>query len=110
MSSVQSVTHVLGLYRSRASSPGEKAAAFDSQSKLWRTCLAEVLFEEGEHFGPAVHCLLLAVCRSVVIEEAVAGAVVAVELVVLALLLQLFLVFINIRGRWSLVVIAEQPE
>src|SRR5256885_477618 len=34
MSAVHSVTHVLGLYRSRARSPGEKAAAFDSQSRL----------------------------------------------------------------------------
>ena len=34
MSSVQSVTHVLGLYRSRASSPGETPAGDDYQKNL----------------------------------------------------------------------------
>src|ERR1700716_886612 len=35
MSSVQSVTHVLGLYRSRASSPGETPAGDDCQKNLF---------------------------------------------------------------------------
>src|ERR1700716_3721575 len=35
MSSVQSVTHVLGLYRSRASSPGETPAGDDCQENLF---------------------------------------------------------------------------
>src|SRR5438105_11335744 len=35
MSSVQSVTHVLGLYRSRASSPGETPAGDDCQKNVF---------------------------------------------------------------------------
>src|SRR4030081_3050123 len=35
MSSVQSVTHVLGLYRSRASSPGETPAGDDCRKNLF---------------------------------------------------------------------------
>jgi hypothetical protein len=46
------------------------------------------LFAESEHLFPAVHRLFLAVRGAVVIEKAVAGAVIAVKLVVLAVLLQ----------------------
>ena len=38
MSSVQPVTHVLGLYRSRASSPGETTAVDDYIKHLLRVC------------------------------------------------------------------------
>jgi hypothetical protein len=43
-----------------------------------------VLFEEGPDLLPAVHRLLLPVVGPVVVKEAVARAVVSVELVILA--------------------------
>ena len=62
-----------------------------------------MLAEELEDLAPAIHRLLLAVRRAVVVEEAVARAIVPMELVVLALLLQLFLVLVTCSGEgpWS---------
>src|SRR5437016_10294258 len=65
---------------------------------------------EGEELLPAVHGLLLPVGRAVVVEEAVARAVVAMELVLLAVLLELRLVLIDLLGRRRLVLVAEEPE
>src|ERR687885_1228394 len=70
----------------------------------------EMRAEEGEHLAPAVHRLLRTVRRRVVVEEAVPGPVVAVELVGLALLLQLCFQRVDLLGRRALVVVAEQPE
>src|SRR5712692_11588623 len=72
--------------------------------------LAQVLLEKGEHLGPAVHRLLLPVSPAIVIEERVAGAVVAVELVVLAVLLELFLMLVYLLRRGPLVVVAKQAQ
>ena len=47
-----------------------------------------MLAEEGEHLAPSIHRLLGPVEWPVPIEEAVAGTVVAVELVRLAVLLE----------------------
>ena len=70
----------------------------------------QVLLQEREHLLPAVERLLDAVGRPVVVEEAVPGAVIAVELVVLAVLLQLGLVLVDLlRGRRA-VLVAEQTE
>src|SRR5207248_3185285 len=70
----------------------------------------QMLLQERPHLLPAVERLLDAVGRPVVIEEAVAGAVVAVELVILAGLLELGLVLVHLlRGRRT-VLIAEQAE
>src|SRR5579872_1141242 len=44
------------------------------------------------------------------VEEAMAGAVVAMELVVLALLLQLGLVLVHLLGAWRAIVIAEDAQ
>ena len=69
-----------------------------------------MLLAERPHLLPAVERLLDAVGRAVVIEEAVAGAVIAVELVLLAVLLQLGLVLVDLlRGRGA-VFVAEQAE
>ena len=66
--------------------------------------------QEREHLLPAVQRLLDAVHRPVVVEEAVPGAVVAVELVVFAVLLQLGLVLVDLlRGRRA-VLVAEEAE
>src|SRR5262245_61513701 len=72
--------------------------------------LAERLLEEAEDLLPSVHRLLLTVGRTVVVEEAVARAVVAMELVLLAVLLQLGLVLIHLLGRGRLVLVAEEAE
>src|SRR5918993_2559342 len=66
--------------------------------------------EEGEHLAPAIHCLLGPVKWPVPIEEAVPGAAVAVELVHLAVLLELGLVLVHLLGARRAVVIAEYAE
>src|SRR5712671_775644 len=69
-----------------------------------------MLAEEGEHFAPAIHCLLRPVEWPVPIEDAVAGTVVAVELVHLAVLLELGLVLVHLLGARRAVVVAEYAE
>src|SRR5437870_8935127 len=71
---------------------------------------AQVSLAEREDLLPAVHGLLLTVRRTVVVEEAVAGAVVAMELVLLAMLLELGLVLVDLLGGGGLVLVAEEPE
>src|SRR6059058_5164495 len=69
-----------------------------------------MLAEEGEHLAPAIHCLLGSVEWSVPIEDAVAGTVVAVELVHLAVLLELGLVLVHVLGARRAIVVAEYAE
>src|SRR5690606_17579624 len=75
-----------------------------------RWLFRQVLFEEGPDLLPAVEGLFDPVHRSVVIEEAVARAVIAVELIILAVLLQLFLVLVDLLRARRPVLVAEQPE
>src|SRR4026207_650253 len=75
-----------------------------------RLLFRQMLAEEGEQLAPAIHRLLGPVDRPVPIEEAVAGAVVAVELVGLAVLLELGLMLIRLLGARRAVVIAEQAD
>src|SRR4051812_12089575 len=72
--------------------------------------LRQMLAEEGEQLAPAVHRLLGPVDWPVPIEEAVAGAVIAMEFVGLAVLLQLGLVLVYLLGARRPVVIAEQAD
>src|SRR5258708_474566 len=72
--------------------------------------LAEVAAEEVEHLGPGIHRLLLPVHRPVVVPEAVAGAVVAVELVLLAMLLELGLMRVDLLRGGALVLVAEEAQ
>src|SRR5689334_17076070 len=70
-----------------------------------------MLRQKGPDFLPAVDGLLGAIRRrTVVIEKSVACAIVAVELVVLARLLELFLVAVHLLGRRSFIVVAEKAE
>src|SRR6202023_2156970 len=69
-----------------------------------------MLAEEGKHLAPAIHCLLGPVEWPVPIEEAVAGTVVAVELVRLVVLLELRLVLVHLLGARRAVVVAEYAE
>src|SRR5450631_4281537 len=77
-------------------------------------CLAllfrQMLAEEGEHLAPAIHRRLGPVERPVPIPDAVAGAVVAVEFVGLAVFLELGLVLVDLLGTRRAVVIAEQAD
>src|SRR5215207_9975786 len=57
-----------------------------------------MLADEGEHLAPAIHCLLGPVEWPVPIENAVAGFIVPVELVHLAVLLELGLVLFTCSG------------
>src|ERR1019366_4870166 len=69
-----------------------------------------MLAEEGEHLAPGIHCLLRSVEWTVPIEDAVASAVVAVELVHLAVLLELGLVLVYLFGARRAVVVAEDAD
>src|SRR5262245_3747084 len=70
----------------------------------------EGLLAERPELLPAVDGLLLPVGRTVVVEEAVTRAVVAMELVLLAVLLQLGLVLVHLLRGGRLVLVAEEPE
>src|SRR5579859_5993120 len=70
----------------------------------------KMLAEKCEYLAPAIHGLFRPVQRTVPIEEAVAGAVVAMEFVVLALLLEFGLVLIHLLGTRRPVIVAEQSE
>src|SRR5262249_9974516 len=69
-----------------------------------------MLAEESEHLAPTVHCLFGAVERSVPIPDAVAGTVVAVELVRLVVLLEFSFVLVHLLGARSPVVVAEYAD
>src|SRR5713101_3706050 len=69
-----------------------------------------MLAEEGEHLAPAIHCLLGPVEWPVPIEDAVAGTIVAVELVHLAVFLELGFVLIHLLGTRRAVVVTEYAE
>src|SRR5262245_39695754 len=69
-----------------------------------------MLAEEGEHLAPAIHGLLGPIERPVPIEDAVTGAVVAVKLVLLAVLLELGLVLVHLLRARRPVVVAEYAE
>src|SRR6266704_354442 len=72
--------------------------------------LRQILAEEGEHLAPAIHGLLGPVEWPVPIEDPVAGAVIAVELVHLAVLLELGLMLVHLLGARRAVVVAEYAE
>src|SRR3954452_1009928 len=60
--------------------------------------LRQMLAEEGEDLAPAIHCLLGSVKWPVPIPDAVAGSVVAVELVCLAVLFERSLMLVHLLG------------
>ena len=66
-----------------------------------------MLAEEREDLVPAVHRLLDPVHRPVVIEEAVASTVIAVELLVFFVLLELGLMLVDLLRAGCAVLIAE---
>src|SRR5207248_11129819 len=70
----------------------------------------KVLLQERPDLLPAVERLLDAVGRAVIIEEPVPGAVIAVELVVLAVLLEFGLVLVDLLRSRSAVFVAEDTE
>src|SRR5882724_9140145 len=69
-----------------------------------------MLAEEGQHLAPTIHRSFRPVERPVPIPDAMAGTVVAVELVRLAVLLELGLVLVHLLGAWRAVVIAEDAD
>ena len=69
-----------------------------------------MLTEEGEHLAPAIHGLLGPVQWPVPIEDAVAGTIVAIELVHLAMPLELGLVLVHLLWARRAVVVAEYAE
>src|SRR3954470_1329382 len=71
---------------------------------------SQVLAEERQHLCPAVHRGFGPVERAVPVPDAVAGAVVAIELVTLAVLLELRLVLVHLLGRRRAVVVAEDAD
>src|SRR5688500_5436961 len=69
-----------------------------------------MLAKEGEHLAPAIHCLLGSIEWPVPIEDAVAGTVVAIELVHLAVLLELGLVLVHLLRARRAIVVAEDAD
>src|SRR6202049_3231354 len=72
--------------------------------------LRQIFAEEGPYLVPAIHRLLGPIERPVPIEEAVAGTVVAVELIILAGLLELGLVLVHLLRARRAIVVAEQAQ
>src|ERR1700752_2582637 len=70
----------------------------------------QMLAEERPDLVPGIHTLLGPIERPVPVEEAVSGAVVAVELIILAVLLQLGLVLVHLLRTRCAIVVAEQAE
>src|SRR5256885_12769846 len=69
-----------------------------------------MLAEKREHLAPAIHGLLGPVEWPVPIQDAMAGAVVAVELVHLAVLLEFGLVLVHLLGARRAVIVAEDAD
>ena len=71
---------------------------------------AEMLVKEGEHLVPAIDRLLRAVIWPITRKEGMAGAVIAVELVILAVFLQFRLGAVDLIGRRVRILVAEQSQ
>src|SRR6266478_861454 len=69
-----------------------------------------MLAQEGAHLAPTLHCLLGSVEWPVPIKDAVAGTVIAVELVRFAVLLELGLVLVHLLRARRAVVVAEYAQ
>src|SRR5688572_33046805 len=69
-----------------------------------------MLAVERPDLAPGIHTLLGPIERPVPVEEAVSGAVVAVELIILAVLLQLGLVLVYLLRARRAIVVAEDAE
>src|SRR5262245_20909896 len=81
------------------------------ESPYWRMALLrQMLAEEREHLAPRIHRLFGPVERPVPVIEAVARAVVAIEFVGLAVLLQRGLVFVHLLRARRAVVVTEDAE
>lgn len=76
--------------------------------RLLQSSGGQIVAEEGPDFFPTVDCLGLAVAGPVIVEEAVAGAIVHVEFVVLAVALEGFLVNCDVINGWAVIFGAEQ--
>src|SRR6185295_2368774 len=70
----------------------------------------QMFCEEGEHLAPTVHRLFGPVERPVPIEDTMAGTVIAVELIGLAVLRELGLVQVHLLGTRRAVVVAEDAD
>src|SRR5579883_1992798 len=72
--------------------------------------LRQMLAEEREYLVPAIHGLLGPIERPVPIEEAMARAVVAMELACLAMLLELGFMLVHLLRARCAILIAEQAK
>src|SRR5215475_13917466 len=75
-----------------------------------RRQLAQVFFQESKDLLPTINRLLLPIGRAVVVEEAMAGSVIPVELIDFAQSLQLRLVLVHLCWGRSLIFIAKEAE
>src|SRR5580693_219769 len=90
--------------------PSARAISMMDVHMFYRLLLRQMLAEEGEHLAPAVHGLLGPIERPVPVPDAVAGAVVAIKLVRLAVLLELSFVLVHLLGARRAVVVAEDAD
>src|SRR5215203_6209622 len=79
----------------------------DGRTHASALLLRQMLGEEGEDLAPAIHRLLGSVKRPVPIPDAVAGSVVAVKLVGLAVLLQRSLMLVHLLGARRAIFLAH---
>jgi hypothetical protein len=70
----------------------------------------QVLSEESENLAPAIHSLLGPVEWPVPIKDAVAGTVVAMELIALSVPLELRFVLVHLLGAGRTIVVAEDAD
>ena len=70
----------------------------------------QIFFKKRKDFLPAVDCLLLAVCRTMIIKETMTGAIISMEFIILAVLLKFGFVLIYLLRRRVAIVIAEYSQ
>src|SRR5579862_4953312 len=77
---------------------------------LSSSLLRKVLAEEREDLAPAIHGLFRPVQRPVPVKEAMAGAIVAMEFVILGQLLEFGFVLIDLLRARRAIIVAEQSK
>ena len=73
-------------------------------------CSIEILFEKGKHFLPAIHRLFLSIAWAMIVEKAMTGIIIAVELIRFAVLLQFRFVLVDLLRCGAVVVVAKEAQ
>src|SRR4051812_17808088 len=68
------------------------------------------LLEESENFFPTVNRLFLAIGGPIIVEETVSGAIITMELIILAVPFELRFMLVDLLGRGRFIVITENAD